>query len=101
MKSAEVGTPSDTELQVRRTIFEQVPSEGEAAFAISRFLDAAFAESYIIGYLKCQYIDRPSGFGRGLRQGLLKVDGTERKTIVNAYAKVFTELIRIEKHRGQ
>lgn len=76
-----------------RTIFEQEPSEGEAALAIARFTDAAFAETYIVGYLKCQYIDRPSGFGRGLRQGLLTADGTERKAIVEAYATSFSEIV--------
>ncbi len=75
-----------------RTIFEQAPNEGEAALAITRFLESAFNELYIIGYLKCQYIDRPSGFGRGLRQGLLTADGSERKAIVDAYAKGFADL---------
>ena len=74
-----------------RTIFEQAPTEGEAAHAIVQFVDAAFAEPYIIGYLKCQYIDRPSGFGRGLRQGLVTVDGSERRTIVDAYTTSFAE----------
>jgi hypothetical protein len=76
-----------------RTIFEQEPSEGEAALAIARFIDAAFAEPYIIGYLKCQYIDRPSGFGRGLRQGLLTADGSERKAVVEAYTTSFSEIV--------
>jgi hypothetical protein len=76
-----------------RTIFEQEPSEGEAAMAIARFLDAAFAEPYIIGYLKCQYIDRPAGFGRGLRQGLLRDDGSERKAIIEAYSTSFAEIV--------
>ena len=77
-----------------RTIFEQAPSEAEAALAIEAFLTAAFAEPYIIGYLKCQYIDRPSGFGRGLRQGLLTVDGEERTAIVETYAKSFASPLR-------
>ena len=76
-----------------RTIFEQAGSEAEAALAIARFLDDAFAEPYIVGYLKCQYIDRPSGFGRGLRQGLLTADGTERKAILKAYTKGFAALV--------
>ena len=80
-------------MHLRRTIFEQEPSEGEAALAIARFINAAFSEPYIIGYLKCQYIDRPSGFGRGLRQGLLKDDGSERKVIVEAYATGFSKII--------
>lgn len=78
------------------TIFEQVPTEGEAALAISRFVDAAFAEPYVLGYLKCQYIDRPAGFGRGLRQGLLKEDGSERNPIVRAYADSFSNLAESE-----
>jgi hypothetical protein len=76
-----------------RTIFEQKPSEGEAALAVARFLDAAFAEPYIIGYLKCQYLDRPSGFGRGLRQGLLRGNGSERKAIIEAYTTSFGRIV--------
>jgi len=77
-----------------RTIFEQAPSEAEAALAIEEFLQAAFGEPYIIGYLKCQYIDRPSGFGRGLRQGLLRADGSERTAILESYARFFNTLSR-------
>ena len=77
-----------------KTIFEQLPTEAEAAVAISQFIADAFSEPYIIGYLKCQYIDRPAGFGRGLRQGLLRADGTQRDAIVSAYAKGFSSLLR-------
>lgn len=73
-----------------RTIFEQAPNADAAAAVISDFADASFDEPYIIGYLKCQYIDRPSGFFRGLRQGLLHADGSERPKITAAYAASFS-----------
>ena len=68
-----------------RTIFEQMPSEEAAVQATRRFLEAAFAKPYIIGYLRCQYVDRPAGFGRGLRQGLVRRDGTPRDGMVEVY----------------
>jgi hypothetical protein len=72
-----------------KTIFEQMPTEATAASAIKKFLTAAFDERFVIGYLKCQYIDRPAGYGRGLRQGLLRADGSERTEITKVYSDVF------------
>lgn len=72
-----------------RTIFEQMPDEAAAASATADFLAAAFAQPYMLGYLRCQYIDRPAGFGRGLRQGLLRPDGTPRDALVRVYRDGF------------
>ena len=79
-----------------RTIFEQMPNEDAAAKATLAFLDAAFAKPYQLGYLRCQYVDRRSGFGRGLRQGLIRVDDSPRETLVNAYRTGFANaLLRV------
>lgn len=77
-----------------RTIFEQMPDEISAAEATRTFLDDAFSNSYVVGYLRCQYIDRPAGYGRGLRQGLLRPDGQERKALVEVYRSAFEEVSR-------
>jgi len=76
------------------TIFEQMPDEASAAKAAKDFLAAAFAKPWMLGYLRCQYIDRPAGFGRGLRQGLVQADGTPRETIVRVYREAFGEVLK-------
>jgi agarase len=72
-----------------RTIFEQMPNEAAAAKATADFLQAAFAKPYMLGYLRCQYIDRPANYGRGLRQGILRSDGTPRDAFVRVYREGF------------
>ena len=72
-----------------RTIFEQMPDEATAAKATAAFLQAALAKPYMLGYLRCQYIDRPANYGRGLRQGILQQDGTPRDALVRVYREGF------------
>ncbi len=74
-----------------KTIFEQAPTDAEAARLTTEFLRRAMAQTYVLGYLRCQYIDRPAAFGRGLRQGLLDADGQARRPMVEAYRKAFSE----------
>jgi len=78
-----------------KTIFEQAGSEREAARLTQAFLQQAMAKPYILGYLRCQYIDRPASFGRGLRQGLVNADGAPRELLVEAYSKAFAEWLRL------
>ena len=56
----------------------------------SKFLSDAFARPYVIGYLRCQYIDRPARFGRGLRQGLLRDDGQPREGFTSFFLRSAT-----------
>jgi hypothetical protein len=77
-----------------RTIFEQMPDEAAAARATTDFLQAAFANSYMLGYLRCQYIDRPANYGRGLRQGIVQSDGTPRNALVRVYREGFAAAIK-------
>ena len=76
-----------------RTIFEQMPDEAAAARATADFLQAAFAKPYMLGYLRCQYIDRPASHGRGLRQGVLQSDGAPRAALVRVYREGFAAAI--------
>lgn len=78
-----------------RTIFEQMPHETAAATATVEFLHDAFSRAYVVGYLRCQYIDRPARFGRGLRQGLLRPDGRPRELIVRAYRDGFADALKL------
>ncbi len=76
------------------TIFEQMPDEAAAAKATADFLQAAFAKPYLVGYLRCQYIDRPSTFGRGLRQGMVRSDGVPREALVRVYREGFAAVLK-------
>ncbi|MEM6916997.1 MAG: hypothetical protein AAF491_10575 [Verrucomicrobiota bacterium] len=77
-----------------RTIFEQMPNEAAAVEATRKFLEASFEKPYILGYLRCQYVDRPAGFGRGLRQGIVQTDGTTRKAMVEVYRAQFHKALQ-------
>jgi hypothetical protein len=77
-----------------RTIFEQMPDEAAAARATADFLQAVFAKRYMLGYLRCQYIDRPASYGRGLRRGILQSDGTPRDALVRVYRGGFAAAIK-------
>lgn len=79
----------------QKTIFEQAASETEAAGLTEAFLQQAMAKPFILGYLRCQYIDRPAAFGRGLRQGLVTATGAPRELLVEAYSRIFAEWLRL------
>ena len=74
-----------------RTIFEQAPDARAAAEATETFIRQAMAKPYMLGYLRCQYIDRPSSYGRGLRQGLLDASEAPRELLSAVYTRVFGE----------
>ncbi len=78
-----------------KIIFEQAESETEAARLTQAFLQQAMAKPFILGYLRCQYIDRPAAFGRGLRQGLVTAGGSPRELLVEAYSRTFAEWLRL------
>jgi len=74
-----------------RTIFEQAESERAAAAVTEAFVRAAMRRTYVVGYLRCQYVDRPASYGRGLRQGLLREDGEPRRLLTEVYTRLFGE----------
>lgn len=57
----------------------------------SSFCIRPHAPPRILGYLRCQYIDRPAGFGRGPRQGLLDSHGKPRARLTAAYQRGFQD----------
>ena len=78
-----------------KTIFEQMPTQEEAARATEAFVRQAYAKTYMLGYLRCQYVDRPAGFGRGLRQGLVDAEGRPYEAMTAAYRRVFGEWVEM------
>ena len=55
--------------------------------AHATYLDQGFATTYLIGYCRCQYIDRYKGGQKTLKQGLLQVDGKAYKDLVESVQK--------------
>ena len=53
--------------------------------AYEQYLKDAFEKSYIIGYQRCQYIDRYADGAGMLKQGIVREDGTAYKTLTQAF----------------
>ncbi|MBC8872632.1 MAG: hypothetical protein H8E44_24625 [Planctomycetes bacterium] len=64
--------------------YHQRDNEADAAAATERFLREAFARPYILGYMRCQYIDRFSTRRNASKLGLLRDDGTPYQELVDA-----------------
>jgi hypothetical protein len=69
------------------TVWEQVPSEAQAARAYADYLRALFECPWVLGYHRCQYIDRVAPDGRTLKQGLLQKDGAPHPILVEQVAR--------------
>jgi hypothetical protein len=65
------------------TLWNQLPDEATAAKGYHEYLTAAFKKPYIIGYHRCQYIDRYDKNNRLLKQGLLREDETPYQQMVD------------------
>jgi len=63
--------------------YHQRPNEADAAQATELFIRRAFTERYIIGYARCQYIDRYSTRRDAVKLGLLRDDGTPYGLLVD------------------
>lgn len=64
--------------------FHQRDSEADAAAATEQFLLDAFAQPYILGYMRCQYIDRFTERRNAIKLGLLRDDGSPYEKLVGA-----------------
>jgi len=64
--------------------YHQRASEADAAAATERFLREAFARPYILGYMRCQYIDRFSTRRDAIKLGLLRDDGSPYAQLIDA-----------------
>jgi hypothetical protein len=64
------------------TVWHQCPSESEAARAYDAYLRALLECPYILGYHRCQYIDRLTPDGSTLKQGLLAANERPHRMLV-------------------
>jgi hypothetical protein len=65
------------------TLWKQLPDEIEAARAYHQYLTRGFEKPYIIGYHRCQYIDRYDRNGKFLKQGLIRENEEPYEKIVD------------------
>ena len=56
--------------------YHQHPNERSAAEATYRFLTEAFERPYLIGYMRCQYLNHYSQRRAGMKQGYFREDGS-------------------------
>lgn len=75
--------------------YHQRKTEAEAATATREFIHAAFADPFVIGYMRCQYIDRFTAFRGALKQGLLRHDGSPYEILVAESAKANAEVAKL------
>lgn len=62
--------------QYDKTMWKQLESEAAVAQMYRDYLAAATAKPYVIGYHRCQYIDRYNEHPGVLKQGILREDGS-------------------------
>jgi hypothetical protein len=67
--------------EYNETMWKQLESEGAVAEMYRNYVAAAVAKPYIIGYHRCQYIDRYNEYPGVLKQGILREDGSAYKVL--------------------
>lgn len=70
-----------------KTMWTQLPTIAEVAQAHARYLNDALSKPYLLGYHRCQYIDRFTPHQGVLKQGLIKADGTPYAALVDSVAE--------------
>jgi hypothetical protein len=75
-----------------RTTWTQRPNEEDAATATKAFMLTAFNKPYIIGYMRCQYIDRRDIRRNALKQGLLRHDRSPYQKAIDTFRNTNIEI---------
>jgi len=78
----------------KKTMWTQLESEQAVGEAYVQYLRDACAKPYILGYHRCQYINRIGRYASVLKQGLLREDGTPYETTVRYTRKANLEALR-------
>lgn len=68
--------------------------EAEAAAATEQFMREAFGCAYVIGYMRCQFIDRFADRRGAIKRGLLRDDGTPYAELGAATARAAAAIRR-------
>ncbi len=70
-----------------KVMWRTLPDVSSVAKAHASYLEQGFATPFLIGYSRCQYIDRYKGGQKLLKQGLLQVDGKPYEALVDSVRK--------------
>lgn len=65
-----------------KTMWTQLPSVEEVVRTHAKYVNDALSKPYILGYHRCQYIDRFQAHLGVLKQGLIQADGTPYEELV-------------------
>ena len=85
--------------QYPRTMWQQLESEEAVGLAYDQYLKDAFEKPYILGYQRCQYIDRYVKGAGMLKQGVVREDGTAYKILTQAVRQANLEALeRFRQH---
>lgn len=76
-----------------QTVWPQCPGEQEAAQAYAAYLWALFECPYMVGYHRCQYIDRVVPGSSLLKQGFLQADETPYDTLLDQVRRTNREIL--------
>ena len=68
-------------------MWNTLPDMASVDKAYATCMEEGFATSFLIGYNRCQYIDRYKGGQKILKQGLLQVDGKPYEELVESVRK--------------
>ena len=77
-----------------KTMWKQLESEEAVGKAYTRYLHDAFEKPYIIGYHRCQYIDRFAKHQGVLKQGLFRQDGSPYETLARYVRETNANAVR-------
>jgi hypothetical protein len=84
------------------TMWQQMESEAAAGQAYAQYLKEAFDKPYIIGFQRCQYIDRFEKHLGILKQGMIREDGTSYKTLAEYVTEANRAAVeQLMKHKGE
>ena len=80
-------------------MWQQLESEEAVGLAYDQYLKDAFEKPYILGYQRCQYIDRYAKGAGMLKQGVVREDGTAYKILTQAVRQANLEALeRFRQH---
>ncbi len=70
----------------KHTMWKQLESEAAAANNYNDYVNEAVKAPYVLGYHRCQYVDRYNEKNNLLKQGMIKNDGSPYGDLVNIVA---------------
>ncbi len=76
------------------TMWQQLESESAVANMYRDYVQEAFSKPYIIGYQRCQYIDRFVEHPGVLKQGILQEDGNPYEQLASAIKETNTSILK-------